>query len=411
MKNKVFRVLVSGGLIAAASACHHNSAAKACVALFANDNYVDYSVDRGGGDASGSEAYNMEQALKGKGYSVSTFTGITAADFTAATTNCANLVIPEQETGALEPDLDAAALTAIGDFVNAGGNLIVGYADSNTTDLVNAIFGWSTSTTGVDAPGDLVDNDAAGTPFAGGTTAGGTTLTDPSATDSFTAADLPPGARIPYADQSDNAVVALLQVGSGSVTLLGWDFYDAAPVGAMDDGWIQVLTQAADVDALELKIPLTDVALADLQAKGWSTCFTGLYNDNTTTVADALATCTGAELMLACRQTGDPTLTLAAGAPQAETMVDTGAADNGTTNDYEGISWYFNNDWSWGFASRGDTVMKEECDIDATGKNNQRLCWHVGTEGTTGQFAGGYRCGATEGLNDSADYERVLLTR
>jgi hypothetical protein len=414
MQLKLIGTLVAGGMLATGlTACNDSdkAAAKACVAIFANDNYVDYSVDRiTNSSPEGSEAYNMEQALKAQGYTVRTFTGITAADFTAATANCGTLIIPEQESGSLAPDIGAPEHTAISDFVMAGGNLVVGYADSDTTDLVNDIFGWSTTSIGVSTPINLVDNDAAGTPFAGGTTAGGSTLTDPSATDAFTAADLPAGSRIIYADNNGEAVVSLTQVGAGSVTLLGWDYYDAAPTGSVDDGWLEVLEQAVDVDALEMKIPLTNVALTDLQAKGWSTCFTATYDDDTTLLTDALSTCSGTELMLACRVTGDPMLTLAAGSPIAETMVDTNAADDGVTNDYEGISWYFNDTWSWGFASRGDSVQKNECDTDSSGKNDQRLCWHLGLN-TQGVFDGGYRCGVTENLNSSTAYERVLLTR
>lgn len=83
---------------------------------------------------------------------------------------------------------------------------------------------------------------------------------------------------------------------------------------------------------------------------------------------------------------------------------------DGVTNDYEGISWYFNDTWSWGFASLGDSVQKNECDTDSSGKNDQRLCWHLGLT-TQGVFYGGYRCGVTENLNSSTAYERVLLTR
>ena len=90
------------------------------VALFANTSYVDYLP----GD-SGSEASNLEATLNVMGRSVTTFTGITAADFQAAVNGKDILAIPELENGDLDADLDAAARTAIADFVSAGGTLII----------------------------------------------------------------------------------------------------------------------------------------------------------------------------------------------------------------------------------------------------------------------------------------------
>ncbi|MEN8170288.1 MAG: hypothetical protein ABFS08_08700 [Pseudomonadota bacterium] len=375
-----------------------------CVAVFANDTYVDYIVGN-----SDSEASNMEAILAADGYDARTFTGITAADFTAATDGCVALVIPEQENGSLAADIGAPEHTAISDYVNAGGNLIVGFANANSTTLVNDIFGLAITSIADSGAIAIVDNDAIGTPFEGGTTVGGTALTAPSATNAFTAADLPLGSRVIYADANGNAVVAMGQVGSGTVTLLGWDYFNALPVGAVDDGWLEVLTQAVSADALEMQIPLTDVALADVEAQGWTTCFTETYNITGTSIPDTLAACAGTELMMACRETATPgTLTLAAWATEADMTVDTNAANDGVTNDVAGVSWYYNSTYSWGFASLGDTVVKSSCDVDNTGKNNQRLCWHADPGDV---LQGGFRCGTTTGLNDSTAWERVLLKR
>jgi len=58
---------------------------------------------------------------------------------------------------------------------------------------------------------------------------------------------------------------------------------------------------------------------------------------------------------------------------------------------------------SWGFVRAGDTVQKENCDIDGSGANDERLCWHLND-------FGGYRCGSVQDLNDSSAFERVVYS-
>lgn len=208
------------------------AACTSTVALFTNTAYVDYIVGN-----SGSEASNMEALLAQRGCTPNTFTGITAAEITAATVGVTALIIPELEIGWLSAAIDAAAQTAISDFVNGGGTLIISYPGSDIA-FPNGVFGWS-----------LVENfpvysalnatAATGTPFAGGPPL----LVDNSATEAFTAASLPSGAISIYATGSDSMVV-LIPVGAGHVVLLGWDWFDAAPVGSTDGGWNEVLVRA-----------------------------------------------------------------------------------------------------------------------------------------------------------------------
>ena len=96
------------------------------VALFNNDTYVDWLP----GD-SGSEASNLYDTLQSQGHTVTTFTGITAADWTTATAGQGVLAIPELENGDLDAALDAAARTAIAEYGQGCGVLWV--------------FGWSAS--------------------------------------------------------------------------------------------------------------------------------------------------------------------------------------------------------------------------------------------------------------------------
>ena len=147
---------------------------------------------------------------------------------------------------------------------------------------------------------------------------------------------------------------------------------------------------------------LHDVPLDALQ--GWSECWREPYNTIDTAVADILADCDGELLMLACRPTGTSDLTLAAWGPRALVTQDTGQSRTGTTHG-NGAQWYFNDNWSWGFAGPGDEMNRNSCDI-GPGNDEQRLCWHT----SNGKISNGYRCGATTGTFGS-DWERMILQR
>jgi hypothetical protein len=54
---------------------------------------------------------------------------------------------------------------------------------------------------------------------------------------------LPPGARSIY-EASGQSAVAILYVGAGRIIFLGWDWFDAAPRGTQDGGWLAVLNSA-----------------------------------------------------------------------------------------------------------------------------------------------------------------------
>ena len=104
--------------------------------------------------------------------------------------------------------------------------------------------------------------------------------------------------------------------------------------------------------------------------------------------------------MLSCRETDSSTLTLLAQGDRSDVTFDTGFNSN-VLHTANGVGWYFNTVFSWGFVRAGDSVSKNECDVDSSVANNERLCWHLTN-------SGGYRCGATENLNASVDFERIV---
>jgi hypothetical protein len=115
------------------------------------------------------------------------------------------------------------------------------------------------------------------------------------------------------------------------------------------------------------------------------------------------ADCSGGNLMLACRQAGSSTLTVAAHAPRADVLLDVGAGST-SSHDANGTSWYYNTDSSWGFFHIGDGVRRYTCDTETGAYPGERLCWHTGD----GSLSGGYRCGTETGLNDTRAWERVI---
>jgi hypothetical protein len=178
------------------------------------------------------------------GWSVTTFTGITAADFRAAVKGKDILAIPELESGDLDADLDAAALTAIADFVSAGGTLII-HADfailANYINLLNSTFGFLLDDFNTAGPYDLNTADATGTIFADGPS----TLPQNNLTGSVLTSTLPAGAKVIYDDQTTgDSALTLIPYGDGSIVIFGWDWNDAVPTGSTDGGWLEVLYRA-----------------------------------------------------------------------------------------------------------------------------------------------------------------------
>lgn len=157
--------------------------------------------------------------------------------------------------------------------------------------------------------------------------------------------------------------------------------------------------------------PQTDVPAATVTGGGWTECYRDTY-DNELNAETVLARCKGNLLMLSCRVTGSETLTLLAQAPREDVTFDTG--ENGDeTHIANGTGWYFNisaigetnlGQNAWGFVRAGDSVDKDNCDVDTSGANDERLCWHLQ------RTNGGYRCGVAEDLNGSTEFERIVYT-
>ena len=104
---------------------------------------------------------------------------------------------------------------------------------------------------------------------------------------------------------------------------------------------------------------------------GWSQCYLGNYGDSPT-IAALQSACTAANLMMACRVAGSSTIALLAWAARSDVLYDTGFGN--TPHTANGVGWYFNGSYSWGFAAAGDSLTRSSCDVGSVDPGN-RLCW------------------------------------
>jgi hypothetical protein len=144
---------------------------------------------------------------------------------------------------------------------------------------------------------------------------------------------------------------------------------------------------------------------------GWSQCYAETYGQSVTAIAAVQKACSGSLVMLACRLKGSSTLQLAAYAPRKDVFFDTGSGGNDMPHDANGVGWYYNPRYSWGFAPQGAQIERSSCDIqDSTIKGgvdgDKRLCWHTQED----KIAGGWRCGRNDNLNADTSYERLMFT-
>lgn len=141
---------------------------------------------------------------------------------------------------------------------------------------------------------------------------------------------------------------------------------------------------------------------------GWRLCHSETYGSYGTRIEDVLQTCNRAQLLLGCRVKGSSILSLAAHASRHDVTFDTDHYNQ--LHVANGVGWYFDPSWSWGFAPANATVNRTSCDIIASDASagidgDLRLCWHTGE----GLLEGGWRCGRKTQLNGSHEYERVIF--
>jgi hypothetical protein len=126
-----------------------------------------------------------------------------------------------------------------------------------------------------------------------------------------------------------------------------------------------------------------------------------------TPVATVMQKCPGSQLLLGCRKIGTQNLLVAAMAPRTDVFFETGSGNNlQPLHDANGVSWYYDPSYSWGFVHQGDGAMRNSCDVQNMPNPDQRLCWHTGAN----TLNGGFRCGSNTYLNSDNTWERLVFS-
>jgi len=185
-----------------------------------------------------------------------------------------------------------------------------------------------------------------------------------------------------------------------------------------DDDADAAIDDADDADVEDPSAPAIDAPLRTLAATpyrargpqqdvpaaalvGWTPCFRETFGPTRTSLFTILLACDKPNLMLACRPTGADEFTVLAHAPRSAVLTDTGRTNAPTISN--GTGWYFNDDWSWGFAAEGDPIDRDPCDDNTKANSGLRMCIPT----TSGETGLGFRCGDNFVYQDT--WERVLL--
>jgi hypothetical protein len=142
--------------------------------------------------------------------------------------------------------MDTAARAIVQQFVGNGGGMIVAGTNIGLYNgaFLDGIFGFSIGNEVLMGYAGTtaypLDPAAAGTQFAGGPA----TLPLNDATSALPIASLPAGSKVIYDGSAGTATVALLPFGAGKIVYMGWDWFDAIPIGTLDGGWVPVLNEA-----------------------------------------------------------------------------------------------------------------------------------------------------------------------
>lgn len=205
--------------------------------VFTNSEYVDW-VEDAGSDSS-HEANNVIATLRSQGFNLSMFTSIDFSSVTRLAGKRGMIIMPEMETNDLDPDLTSEARTRLSNWVNRGGCLVMFNPDEGSgIEVLNNVFSFSLGINDINDPISLTEAGASLSAFASAPSE----IVVENATVSLNTDTLPVDSVIVYSGSGSNqSAVTLIRYGSGSIFIIGWDWYGAAPIGGEDGGWLDVL--------------------------------------------------------------------------------------------------------------------------------------------------------------------------
>lgn len=149
--------------------------------------------------------------------------------------------------------------------------------------------------------------------------------------------------------------------------------------------------------------PQTNVSKQTLIDGGWTLCWSSLYGESDT-LQNIYDSCTGASILYAAGATNSDTYMLLAAGESGVVFSQTGYNE---TLENNGTYWYLNPTQSMGFAPTA-SIYQSSADTSEM-SDPLRMSWHLGTWcNPEPSICGGWRVGATVGLNSSTDYERAI---
>lgn len=183
------------------------------------------------------------------------------------------------------------------------------------------------------------------------------------------------------------------------------------------DGSKKITMQIMSQDCPELDEDsgiLFDVPSSDIANEGWTQCYSGTYEDALTD-SDIVDACTaGTKIMYGCKPDSSPsTWTLIGYGNKDKALASMDIEFDGYGSPVEpvvgtmdgNVQWY-NTGFAIGFAHKDDALDLNSCDYRPSGRLDRRLCWHENRVNL-----GGYRCGATTGLNSATNWERAVWVK
>jgi hypothetical protein len=187
----------------------------------------------------GDEQSSLYFAVVAAGFPLDTTSAADSASIAALVAGKDILFLPQDNI----PN-DAAAGLAIKAFVDGGGTVVLAGGSSHLS-WVNTAFSLTlASNSGYSDRHPMPKSDGADdTPFADGP---GTLLANDDVS-LIDPASLPGSAKVAYIGPDDDldGSVAVIPSGAGRLVWLGWNFYDAAPIGLQDGGWRKLLSLTA----------------------------------------------------------------------------------------------------------------------------------------------------------------------
>ncbi|MFN3199431.1 MAG: MopE-related protein [Bradymonadia bacterium] len=195
-------------------------------------------------------------------------------------------------------------------------------------------------------------------------------------------------------------------------------------LGACVTEGVGVCSGNPDQEVLSFSGIRNDLTVGEVEAGGFELCWVENYQEGQTPIIEngldpeteeevisIQNRCPENVLMVGCRERDSDFLHVAAIGERDAIFEPSRFADREPQNEHNGVNWYFNINYAWGYSPVGAELDVFTCDRVQDG-SNQRVCWYTSDD----KVRPGYRCGDqlifASGLWERFIFQRVgTLTR